>query len=146
MEQKNRRQSDDRRPKRYACSFTSKPLSRPLSDLVALTVGELSASQHNDVDQPPNAQSGKRNDHENPSANLSDHETVYPEAVRKACDLAGIDRWTPHRLRHTAATRIRERFGLEATQVFLGHANIAATQIYAEADRELAYNIAEEIG
>ena len=37
--------------------------------------------------------------------------------VGRACDKAGIDRWSPNRLRHSAGTEIRRRFGLEAAQV-----------------------------
>ena len=71
---------------------------------------------------------------------------AYRAAVHRACRLAGVDRWTPHQLRHTSATAIRERYGLEAAQAYLGHASLQSTQVYAEADRQLAYKIAEEIG
>ena len=36
-------------------------------------------------------------------------------------------RWSPNRLRHSAATAIRQRFGLEAAQVPLGHASADVT-------------------
>ena len=32
-------------------------------------------------------------------------------------------RWSPNQLRHTAATEIRSKFGLEAAQVILGHSS-----------------------
>lgn len=54
--------------------------------------------------------------------------------------------WSPHQLRHTAATEIRQRFGLEAAQVSLGHSRMDATQIYAERNSELAVNVAKQIG
>lgn len=31
------------------------------------------------------------------------------QAIKRACDRAGVERWTTHRLRHTAATEIRRR-------------------------------------
>lgn len=71
---------------------------------------------------------------------------AYRAAVHRACRLAGVERWTPHQLRHTSATMVRKRFGLQPAQVYLGHASLKATQIYAEADRDLAYKIAKEIG
>lgn len=71
---------------------------------------------------------------------------AYRAAVHRACDLAGVERWTPHQLRHTSGTMVRERFGLEAAQVYLGHASLQSTQVYAEANRQLAYKIAKEIG
>jgi integrase len=42
--------------------------------------------------------------------------------------------WSPNQLRHTAATAIRQQYGLEASQVVLGHATADVTQIYAAAD------------
>src|SRR5262249_45037080 len=38
-----------------------------------------------------------------------------------ACKAAAIPHWHPHQLRHTHATEVRRRFGLEAAQVSLGH-------------------------
>lgn len=40
--------------------------------------------------------------------------------------------WRPNRLRHTAATHVRELFGLEAAQLLLGHTRCDVTQVYAE--------------
>ncbi len=57
-----------------------------------------------------------------------------------------VPRWGPHRLRHTAATEIRRRFGLEAAQVALGHAAADVTQIYAERDQTLAAKVMKEVG
>jgi site-specific recombinase XerD len=44
-------------------------------------------------------------------------------------------RWHPHQLRHNAATNLRREHGVELARIILGHANVLATQIYAEADR-----------
>jgi integrase len=54
--------------------------------------------------------------------------------------------WTPNQLRHSAATEIRQRFGLEAAQVTLGHANANVTQVYAERDLAKAMQVAREVG
>lgn len=62
----------------------------------------------------------------------------YRRAVNRACDLAKVERWSPNRLRHTAATKIREQFGLEAAQYVLGHSKADTTQIYAERNLKLA--------
>lgn len=58
----------------------------------------------------------------------------YGRAVSRACKEAGIQSWTPHQLRHTAATRFREEYGLELTQKLLGHAHARITEVYAEVD------------
>lgn len=54
--------------------------------------------------------------------------------------------WSPNQLRHSAATEIRAKFGLEAAQVTLGHADAGVTQIYAERDADLARQVAREVG
>jgi integrase len=54
--------------------------------------------------------------------------------------------WAPNRLRHSAATEIRKRFGLEAAQVTLGHAAADVTQVYAERDLERAASVMFQVG
>jgi integrase len=56
------------------------------------------------------------------------------------------DHWHPHMLRHTHATEVRRRYGLEAAQVALGHAQANITEVYAERDLGLAVKVAAEIG
>ena len=70
----------------------------------------------------------------------------YRRAVQRACDKAGVERWSPNQLRHSAATEIRSRYGLEAAQVVLGHAKADVTQVYAERDLQLARNVVREVG
>jgi integrase len=70
----------------------------------------------------------------------------YRQAVVRVCLRAAIEPWHPNQLRHTAATDIRRRFGLEASQVVLGHAEADVTQVYAERDQELAAKVAAEMG
>jgi integrase len=60
--------------------------------------------------------------------------------------VAPIEDWAPNRLRHTAGTEVRKKFGLEAAQVVLGHAQADVTQIYAEADLKLAAKVSRKIG
>jgi integrase len=57
-----------------------------------------------------------------------------------------IPHWSPNQLRHNAATLVRAKYGIEAAQVYLGHARADVTQVYAERDLELARRIAREIG
>ncbi len=54
--------------------------------------------------------------------------------------------WSPNQLRHSAATDIRKRFGLEGAQVTLGHASADVTQVYAERDLQKALEIMREVG
>ncbi|MFN3194238.1 MAG: tyrosine-type recombinase/integrase [Aureliella sp.] len=54
--------------------------------------------------------------------------------------------WAPNRLRHAAATKVRQQHGLEAAQVLLGHSSADVTQIYAEANREKGKEVAASFG
>lgn len=70
----------------------------------------------------------------------------YYYAIRRACSKAGLEQWSPGQLRHTAGTAIRKQFGLEGAQQILGHAQLSATQIYAERDLRFGIRIAREVG
>jgi integrase len=70
----------------------------------------------------------------------------YRQAIVRACRAAGVPAWSPLQLRHTAATHIRARYGIEATKVILGHARVETSQIYAERDLNRAQEIMREIG
>ncbi|MAT70674.1 MAG: integrase [Planctomycetaceae bacterium] len=70
----------------------------------------------------------------------------YRRAIHRACEKAQLEKWSPNRLRHAAATEIRRKFGLEAAQVVLGHAKADVTQVYAERDVALATRVAREVG
>ena len=70
----------------------------------------------------------------------------YSGAIRRACEKAGISRWTANQLRHNAATYIRREFGLDAARVILGHKSAAITEVYAEMDREKAVAVIGRIG
>ena len=70
----------------------------------------------------------------------------YRLAIIRACVKAGVTPWTPLQLRHTAATEIRARYGVEAARVILGHSKVETSQIYAERDLVRAQEIMGEIG
>jgi len=70
---------------------------------------------------------------------------AYRVAIQRACAKAGVARWSPNRLRHSAATEIRHQFGLEAAQVALGPSTADITQVYAERDGELARKVAARL-
>jgi integrase len=72
--------------------------------------------------------------------------SAYATAVAKACVKAKVPHFHPHQIRHTHATEVRRRFGLEAAQVALGHSHAQVTEVYAERDLALAAKVAQEIG
>jgi integrase len=51
-----------------------------------------------------------------------------------------------NQLRHTAATFMRKRHGLDAARVILGHRSPVVTEIYAELDQAKAMQIMAEVG
>jgi integrase len=55
-------------------------------------------------------------------------------------------RWHPHQLRHTSGTYVRHHFGLEAAQVWLGHKSLGMTEVYAEKNQAVLFDIARKIG
>lgn len=81
---------------------------------------------------------------------------VFRRAIQRAVAAANRDRtapglpslpdWTPYQLRHSAATRIREQFGIEAVRVLLGHSSATMSEVYAEADLEAARRVMEQAG
>ena len=94
--------------------------------------------------QPSQIDRSRRNPKRRPGTRYRTR--VYGHAIRQACEAANVDPWSPNRLRHTAATELRSRFGLEATRTVLGHSSPATTLIYAERDLELAAKAMREVG
>jgi hypothetical protein len=88
----------------------------------------------------------------------------YLYAVRRACDRAfpvpddiaddvaaaekwrSDHRWSPNRLRHALATKVRREFDIEAAKVLLGHSQINISGHYAEQDRRRAIEVSKRIG
>jgi integrase len=66
------------------------------------------------------------------------------EAERVGAD--PIPHWHPHQIRHTAATRFRNKFGLDVAQAILGHSTPVVTAIYAELDEAKAAAAMELVG
>ena len=98
-------------------------------------------SKHRRPDQRPNEKKTDRNVGDRYSTDS------YRRAIERACRAVGVSVWTPHRLRHSAATAIRRDYGIEMAQVILGHRlGSRITEVYAEADREKAAAVMRKIG
>ncbi|MCH7684605.1 MAG: tyrosine-type recombinase/integrase [Gemmatimonadetes bacterium] len=70
----------------------------------------------------------------------------YRRAIARACKLAGIKKWSPNQLRHSAATRIRKAYDLDSARVLLGQRSPRITEIYAENDGGKAMRLMAEVG
>lgn len=71
---------------------------------------------------------------------------VYGGYIERACERAKITLWTPNQLRHTRATELKKKYGLEDAAAVLGHKSVETTLIYAEQDWARAKSIAGEMG
>ncbi len=78
------------------------------------------------------------------SAKLPDEEKSALRAKASAWREQHV--WSPNQLRHSVATSIRKRYGIEGAQVCLGHSKADVTQVYAERDFALAERIMREVG
>ena len=72
---------------------------------------------------------------------------AYRKAIHRACDQAGVDRWSPHRLRHAKGTELARKEGIEVARIALGHKDDRVTRRYAvEAELDLAIAVARRHG
>lgn len=70
----------------------------------------------------------------------------YGRAIERACEKAGVPRWTPLQMRHAAGTRFRRLFGIEMSRILLGHSSAVTSEIYAEPDRKKAAEAIRKAG
>jgi integrase len=73
-------------------------------------------------------------------------ERLTPQQRGELRDWRKRHRWHPHQLRHTAATIIRQEFGVEMARIILGHRSVGVTELYAERDLESAREAVRKIG
>jgi len=95
---------------------------------------------HRRPDQIPNEKKTKRT--------IGNHYTAdsYRRAIERGCKKAGITPWHPHQIRHAAAMRVEEEFGLAGAAVWLGHADVSITRTYAKLRESQAIEIAQKVG
>ncbi|MEM9110215.1 MAG: site-specific integrase [Planctomycetota bacterium] len=100
-----------------------------------------------------NATKGKpRRDDQQPSPTLTNRKTRdrfttgnYRQAIHRACELAGVPKWSTHQLRHLAATKARKEFGAEAA-LLLGDRTTRMVDLYAERDVGAVMDVVRKIG
>ncbi len=73
--------------------------------------------------------------------------SAYSKAIKDGCKKAGIEIWTANRLRHSAATWMAEKYGLEAASLALGHGSAALTDaVYAERNLSRLMKMVADVG
>jgi integrase len=65
--------------------------------------------------------------------------------IGRTCADAGVDRWSPGRLRHNFATNVNAQYDADAARCVLGHSEVSTTMIYAERDFRRAAEIAAAV-
>ncbi len=68
---------------------------------------------------------------------------TYRQAIERAAEKAGIEKWSPNQLRHAAAAEIQEKLGIEFVQAQLGHSSSAMSKHYAGQNLKLLTQVAE---
>jgi integrase len=87
-----------------------------------------------DYRQMPSYQSRPRRSRGSGDVKLGWTVASYRRAIGRAAKQAGVPHWHPHQLRHTAASQVRAKWGLDGSQLLLGHRHADVTEVYAEAD------------
>lgn len=71
---------------------------------------------------------------------------TFSQAIKGACERAGVSRFTAHWLRHTAVTRAADEVGIEGAQRLAGHDTRAMTEHYLRAAEKQAIEAAKRLG
>ncbi len=111
-------------------------------------IDEFNQRRRENRKTPMTPSQAKRGPKRKPRKSPGEHYTTdsYGYAIAKACNKAGIPRWSPNRLRHNAATSLRKEYGIEVARIILGHRSPTTTEVYAELDRTKAIQVMAEVG
>ena len=114
----------------------------------AKVIAEINRQRRSSRRSPMTPSQRRRRPRRNPKRTPGDHYTrdSYRRAIARACGLAGIKKWSPNQLRHSAATRIRKAYDLDSARVVLGQRSPRITEIYAENDGGKAMRLMAEAG
>jgi integrase len=97
--------------------------------------------------QPSQVERERRNAGKQPPVGSFYDINSYRKAIHRACDQAGVPRWSPHRLRHACAARLFDAGEFEAARAVLGHSRLDMTRHYAvSADQKLAVDAMARMG
>jgi len=72
--------------------------------------------------------------------------TTYGNAVKRLQNRHGVERFTPHQLRHLHNQRVVETYGVKEAQAVLGHTSISMTLNYSTQDLPRAVKVQQQVG
>lgn len=110
---------------------------------------QIATQNRKTPDNKGNVAAGRRREDLGECYTTASYRRAIARAIEKvnASAETPIPHWHPHQLRHTAATEIRKRFGLEAAQIVLGHSSARITDaVYAQRDRGKVEDVMRQIG
>jgi integrase len=150
---KNAWRDDKRRisvgPKAQAIlqKYMQRPSGRPLF-VPAESESKRNASRRRSRASPmtPSHRARRRNPKRKLDPNKPYSDDTYRRAIERACEKAGVPKWNPNQLRHSAGEEARERYGLDGAQARLGHKHAKVTEVYANQLHERADEIARVLG
>jgi len=68
------------------------------------------------------------------------------QAVQRACRKNEIPEWFPYQIKHTFATEVRPKHGLDVVQALMGHKSSVVSQVNAYVNLKMAATVAFKIG
>ena len=97
--------------------------------------------------QPSQRERDRRNQ-ENPKRKIKDRwdSSSYRRVIHRACEAAGVEKWSPNQLRHSGLTAVERAMGDDAARAVGGHSKLDTTDRYIKRDAAKAVEIMREIG
>jgi integrase len=80
-----------------------------------------------------------RNDHGNQFTT-----NIFDKIIRNVINKHKLPKFTSYQVRHTIATKMAKRYGLEPTRALLGHADASMTRRYVDGDVDAIQKIAND--
>jgi integrase len=150
---KNAWREDERRisigPKAQAIlrNYLQRPSSRPFF-VPAESESQRNSERRSHRKSPmtPSHRARRRNAKRKLDPNKPYTDDTYRRAIERACEKAGVPKWRPNQLRHSAGEEARERFGLDGAQARLGHKHAKVTEVYANQLHQRADEVARVLG
>jgi integrase len=69
---------------------------------------------------------------------------IFDKIIRNTIKKHKLPKFTPYQVRHTVATKMAKRYGLEPTRALLGHADASMTRRYVDGDKDAIQQIADD--
>jgi integrase len=127
-------------------AYCFSPIESEAKRKVAMRMNRKSPVQPSQINRQKSRPKRKPKDHYTKDSYRRAITRSIEKANKMLAESVKLPYWHPHQIRHATATQIRRNFGLEASQIVLGHSNARITEIYAKRDEQRGIDIAKQIG